>query len=416
MKSRPPLEVGDIFREFGEQYGWQRRKSLSTAERRVLIDIKRCRTALLGGHLSECDDECGYTEISYNSCRNRHCPKCQASARAKWFEAREKELLPVPYFHVIFTLPEEIRPIAFQNKRAVYGILFRAAAETLRQVARNPKHLGADIGFFGILHTWGQSLVHHPHVHFVIPGGGLSPDHSEWISAPKRFFLPFNVLRIVFRGKFLDYLEQAFNAGKLSFAGSLANLAEPKEFKSILQKAAEHRWAIQAKPPFAGPKAVLKYLARYTHRVAISNSRLISLAERKVTFRWKDYADHDRHKTMTLDVFEFIRRFLLHVLPKGFMRIRYYGFLASRNKKQSLQLCRQILGEENSSPLGLAQTEQSPDDQLLDKENSSPVGLAQIEQSRQNFKLCPACKKGRLVPVVALDPIPDGRLYLLDTT
>ena len=311
--------------------------------------------------------------------------------RARWFEARQKELLPVHYFHIVFTLPEELRHLALKNKKTVYGILFRAAAETLRQVAR--QNLGADIGFFGILHTWGQNLLHHPHIHFVVPGGGLSSDRSRWISVSERFFLPLEVLKIVFRGKFLDSLERAFNDGALFLSGSLAGLADPAQFKSLLQQATKYRWVVHVKPPFAGPEAVLKYLARYTHRVAISNARLISLRGRKLSFRWKDYRDGGRQKIMTLDVFEFIRRFLLHVLPKGFTRIRYYGFLAPRKRKESIELCRQLLNKEkgaDSVQESLPQREEDPDSDKDDRDG----------------ELCRICKKGRLIRVETLDRLP----------
>jgi len=369
-------------------------RSMSSAQKKVFRAIHVCRTAALGGHLDECD-RCGHRQPSYNSCRDRHCPKCQAAARAEWFEKRQSDLLAVDYYHVVFTLPEEIRPIALQNRKVVYGILFRAASETLRHIAKDPKHLGAEIGFLGVLHTWSSNLLHHPHLHFVCTGGGLSPDKSKWISCPKNFFLPVEVLSLVFRGKFLNFLEKAYEEGKLSFYGSLNDLSKTGEFKSLLVKACKCRWVVYSKPPFAeaqGAELVLKYLARYTHRVAISNTRLIAMKDGKVTFRWKDYADGSRQKTMTLDAIEFIRRFLLHVLPSGFMRIRYYGLLSSRNRQDKLKLCRELIGEDLET---FQTTPTGPDtesDETLDRDNE--------------FDRCPVCKTGRMVRVEKLDPIP----------
>ena len=392
--SRPAIELADIFRQYAEKY-IETHGHTSTEQKRVLKAIQQCRTAALGGHVQLCD-RCGYEEICYNSCRNRHCPKCQAMARADWLKDRQGELLPAEYFHVIFTIPEEFRLLALQNKRTVYGILFRAAAETLRKVARDPKHLGAEIGFFGILHTWGQNLQHHPHVHFVIPGGGLAFDKSKWISTPKRFFLPIAVLKIVFRAKFLNYLERAFNQGKLSFKGKLESLARAKAFKALLIKASKHQWAVQARPPFANPTVVLKYLARYTHRVAISNQRIVSINDGNVTFRWKDYADHDRKKIMTLSVFEFIRRFLLHVLPLRFHRIRYYGFLAPGKRTENLQLCRKLLSQ--SKPI-------SPHEDLQAEASSEGEHDGEAHSEREHQSRCPRCKKGTMI--IFLDLLPE---------
>jgi hypothetical protein len=390
----PPLEVADIFRTYAEEYV-NNHGPTSSHQRRVLKAIQLCRTAALGGHVEECDS-CGHQEISYNSCRNMHCPKCQAAARARWLEARQRELLPVEYFHLVFTIPEEFRLIALQNKKTVYGILFRAAAETLSQVARDPKHLGAEIGFFGILHTWGQNLCHHPHVHFVVPGGGLSADKTRWISASKGFFLPLKVLKIVFRGKFIHFLKRAYAKDELVFHGAVAKLADPKAFETHIDNASKHEWVIHAKPPFGGPKQVLKYLARYTHRVAIANQRLVSMENGNVTFRWKDYADHNRKKLMNLGVFEFIRRFLLHVVPLRFNRIRYYGFLSPRNRKDSLELCRKLV------------TEPEPAESLV-YDNPQPHDPPDPEDQR---KRCPACKKGMMVITEELKPIPYWRIAL----
>ena len=295
------------------------------------------------GHLEQCDS-CGHQRPAYNSCRNRHCPKCQSLARAQWLEDRQAELLPVEYFHVVFTVPEEIAALAYQNKEVVYGILFRATAETLRTIAADPKHLGAEIGFLAILHSWGQNLLFHPHLHCVVPGGGLSADRQRWIACRPRFFLPVRVLSARFRRLFLEYLQAAFDAGQLRFFSSLEHLRDPQAFLQYLAPLRKKKWVVYAKPPFGGPEQVLNYLGRYTHRVAISNNRLLSIDQGKVTFRWKDYRHHDQQKTMTLDAHEFIRRFLLHVLPDGFQRIRHYGFLGHRYRQAKLALCRQLLG------------------------------------------------------------------------
>src|SRR3954470_15874591 len=308
----PRLEVGDILRRHGDTFLDRYGETVRPEERRALSDIAACRTAALGGHVEECD-RCGHQRIAYNSCRNRHCPKCQATAAARWVEAREAELLPVEYAHVVFTLPAVLGPIALQNPREVYNILFRAAAETLQQIAADPKHLGAEIGFLAVLHTWGQNLEHHPHVHCVVPGGGLSPDGSQWIACEPGFFLPVRVLSRVFRGKFLALLRNAFDQGKLSFHGKLRVLADADEFQRLLTASAQTEWVVHAKPPMGGPAQVLKYLARYTHRVALSNARLADVSDRTVTFRYKDYADAQRSKTMTLSGEEFLRRFVQHV-------------------------------------------------------------------------------------------------------
>jgi len=311
--------------------------------------IEQCRTAALGGHVEQCD-ACGHQRIWYNSCRNRHCPKCQSLARAEWLEDRRSELLTTPYFHVVFTLPEETAEIACQNKAVVYAILFRAAAETLRTIGADPKHLGAELGFFAVLHTWGQVLLHHPHLHCVVAGGGLSADGSRWIACRRNFFLPVRVLARLFRRLFLEYLEKAFDADKLSFFGALAPLRDRRAFQHHLAPARQAEWWVYAKPPFAGPEQVLAYVARYTHRVAISNDRLISIDDSKVRFRWKDYRNGNRLKTMALSADEFIRRFLLHVLPEGFQRIRYYGFLANRCRQEKLARCRYLLAMPQPEP------------------------------------------------------------------
>lgn len=340
---RPKLEVADIFRRYGEAYREKHGASMSTGQRRVMTAIEVCRTAALGGHLEQCD-ECGHQRICYCSCRNRHCPKCQSLARAEWIEKRQAELLDCEYFHVVFTVPEQIATIAYQNKKLVYGILLRATAETLRTIATDPKHLGAVIGFFAVLHTWGQNLLHHPHLHCVVPGGGISADGSRWISCRPGFFLPVCVLSRLFRRLFLEDLDKAFHSGKLRFSHSLEALQNPQKFARYLAPVRKAEWVVYAKPPFAGPQQVLDYVGRYTHRVAISNHRLSDIEDGQVQFQWKDYRDNNQPKTMTLDADEFIRRFLLHTLPEGFQRIRYYGLLGNRYRKQNLARCRQLLG------------------------------------------------------------------------
>jgi len=342
--SRPPLEVADLIRTAGATFIERNRKWISWKHVKVLLAIARCRTAALGGHLDECT-RCGHrATISYNSCRNRHCPKCQTAAREQWIAARQRELLPTRYVHVVFTLPHRLAPLALQNKKVLYDLLFRASAETLLEVAHDPRHLGAEIGFFTVLHTWSQKLRLHPHVHCVIPAGGLSLDHTHWVKSRDRFFLSIKVLRRVFRGKFVAALQQAFREGQLVFHGDLTLLAQPKIFAAWLRPLFRKDWVVYSKPPFGGPQYVLQYLGRYTHRVAISNHRLVSLIEEQVTFRWRDSAHHNEQKLLTLSLDEFLRRFLLHLLPKGFMRIRNFGFLANRRRATTLPLCFQLLG------------------------------------------------------------------------
>jgi Putative transposase/Transposase zinc-binding domain len=339
---RPALEVADIVRAHGEAFRRAHARTLSAMQKRVLNALERCRTAALGGHLEQCD-RCGHQRIAYNSCGNRHCPKCQSLARAKWLEQRRGELLPVQYFHVVFTLPQELAALALQNKHLLYGILFQATAESLQSIASDPKRLGAAIGFFAVLHTWGQTLTHHPHIHCVIPGGGLAPDRRSWVRGPRRFFLPVRVLSRRFRTLYLRHLERAYRRGKLQFFGELRPLREPGNFARYLRDLHKTEWVVYAKPPFGGPDRVLDYLGRYTHRVAISNNRLTALQDGRVTFAYKDYKDRNQTKTMTLPALEFLRRFLLHVLPEGFPRIRYYGFLANRGRAEALALCRELL-------------------------------------------------------------------------
>jgi rubredoxin len=361
--ARPPLEVADLVRAAGDAFLERNRHWLRGKHVQVLLAIRRCRTAALGGHLDECT-RCGHrAPISYNSCRDRHCPKCQTAARDRWIAARRRELLPTGYLHVVFTLPHRLAPLVLQNKKVLYGLLLRTSAETLLEVARDPRHLGAEIGFFSVLHTWSQKLNIHPHVHCVVPAGGLSPDHTRWVRSRDNYFLPKEVLREIFRGKFVDALQQAFQNGQLRFQGDLKLLSQPKIFAAWLRPLFRQDWVVYLKRPFGGPAYVLHYLGRYTHRVAISNHRLVSLTEGQVTFRWRDSADHNKQKLLTLSLDEFLRRFLLHVLPQGFVRIRNFGFLANRKRATLLSLCFQLLGSTQPPPAEphASSTEDCPD-------------------------------------------------------
>jgi hypothetical protein len=361
---RPALEMAEVVLRHGHRLG-----GLSGEQQRILRAIASCRTAALGGHVESCD-HCRHRRIAYNSCRNRHCPRCQGSACARWMADRAQELLDVEYFHVVFTLPDAFNALALSNKRVVYNVLFDAAARTLRQVAANPKHLGAGIGFLAILHTWGQNLSLHPHLHCVVPGGGLSPD-GKWIACRPGFFLPVRVLSRVFRGKFIDLLKRARTAGKLH------GVENDGAFARLIDASVKHDWVVYAKPPFGGPEQVLKYLARYTHRIAISNRRLVSIDDGSVTFRWKDYAHHNRPRTTTLDGAEFLRRFLLHAVPRGFMRIRHFGLLANRVRAQNLAICRQRIAAPPRPILPDAVPRHPP---------------------------CPICRRGRLIAGPNLSP------------
>ena len=341
--SQPTVELADIVRALGNDFIVRNRSWLTWPQVRVLLAIQRCRTAALGGHLDGCS-RCGHQAISYNSCRNRHCPRCQTSARNRWLAERSKELLPVPYSHVVFTIPRQLSALAYQNKRVLYGLLLRASAATLLQIAADPLHLGADIGFLSVLHTWGQNLQHHPHVHCVVPAGGLAFDRSSWVRPRGRFFLPVKVLGKVFRGKFVAGLRRSFGSGKLSFHAELKALAHPRLFRAFVRSLHRTDWVVYAKKPFRGPEHVLQYLARYTHRVAISNHRLVSFDGHQVTFRWKDYAHGNKQKTMTLRADDFLRRFLLHVLPRSFVRMRFFGFLSACKRSALLPVCRARVG------------------------------------------------------------------------
>jgi Putative transposase/Transposase zinc-binding domain len=385
---RPALEVADIFRQHGS--GFRLTHPLSPEQRRVMRAIEVCRTSVLGGHVDQCD-ACSYQRVSYNSCRNRHCPKCQSLAKARWLEARLADLLPVEYFHVVFTLPEQLASLALQNKRVVYNILFATAAETLRTIAADPKHLGAEVGFLAVLHTWGQTLRHHPHLHCVVPGGGLSPDGRRWVSYRQGFFLPVNVLARLFRRLFLQALARAHEHHKLTFHGTSAYLTKPLAFHRLLASLRAREWRVYAKPPFGGPEQVLAYLGRYTHRVAISNHRLLKLENGQVTFRWKDYARGSQPSLMTLSTDEFIRRFLLHVLPRGFQRLRQFGLLGNRRRRHKLALCRTLLG--TASP--------TITNQPLPRDYQSLYQTV----TGQSLKQCPACRAGTMKLTQHLAPL-----------
>ena len=383
---RERLEVADIFRAQGPAWRQAQAGHLSLGQLKAMSAIERCRTAALGGHVARCQD-CAHTRIAYNSCRNRHCPKCQGAAAAAWLAARQAELLPVAYCHVVFTLPKAVADIAYHNKAAIYGILIKAAAQTLITIAADPRHLGARIGLTAVLHTWGSAMTHHPHVHCIVPGGGLAPDGSHWVSCRPGFFLPVRVLSRLFRRLFLEKLAAAHAAGHLKFFGEHAKLVHHDAFAAYLSPLRKREWVVYAKRPFAGPEAVLAYLSRYTHRVAISNSRLISHDDKGVTFRWKDYRakGRDRQKVMTLDTDEFIRRFLLHVLPRGFHRIRHYGLFANGARAENLARVRELLG---------VQTQQ----------DETEPGTDEDDQQRQSLtQPCPSCG-GRMIVIETFEP------------
>lgn len=374
--TRPPFEVADIIREHGDRFIETHGAWLTAHHHRVRRALARCRTAALGGHLDRCA-HCAYRAISYNSCRNRHCPKCLTHARDQWLAKRQQELLPVGYYHVVFTLPHELAWLALQNKKVVYDLLFRASAATLLEVAADAKHLGAAIGFLSVLHTWGQNLLHHPHVHCVIPVGGLSPDGAHWVHPRYPFFLPVKVLSRVFRGKFVAGLKRAFRLGLLAFPGDLQHLADEGAFRAFLRPLFRQNWVVYAKPPFGGPKHVLHYLARYTHRVAISNHRILNVSDDAVTFQWKDYRHGRQSRTMTIGAVEFLRRFFLHVLPKGFVRIRFFGFLSHRRRAHDLPVCRRAL------------------------ESYQAVGTTNVEKTSSASWPCPRCR-GMMVVIERL--------------
>jgi hypothetical protein len=389
---KPSLEVADIFRIHGETYRQQYGSSISPDQYRVMRAIELCRTAALGGHVQQCN-KCSYQVISYNSCRNRHCPKCQSLDKAQWLQARQAEILPVNYFHVVFTLPDILAPLALQNKRVVYNLLFQAASQTLLTIAADTKHLGAKIGFIAVLHTWGQNLLHHPHLHCLVPGGGLSTERHEWVAGRPKFFLPVRVLSRLFRRLFLTLLKQAFDQGELSFHGNIEQLSDPKNFHQFLQPCRKKEWVVYVKPPFGKPEQVLDYLARYAYRVAITNNRLLALKDGKVSFQYKDYQQNNTKKIMILEAHEFIRRFLLHVLPNGFRRIRYYGFLANRFRSDNIHLCQQLLGIPQDSTITII------------PQGNDPISFFEHLTGKDLLK-CPVCQQGRLVRFQFLPPLP----------
>ncbi len=386
MRTIPGLEMADIFRQHGSVY--RESHKLPRNHLRVMHAIELCRTTALGGHKDKCD-QCGHLEISYNSCRNRHCPKCQTMAKEKWIEARGEDLLPIEYFHVVFTIPSELNYIVSMNRKVMYDLLFRSVSETLMKLAFDPKHLGAKIGVISILHTWGQNLMDHPHIHCIVTGGGLSPDGSRWVSCRKGFFLPVRVMSALFRGKFLDHLKHGFKNGALVFPGSISHLKEPDNFETFRKRFYEKKWVVYCKPPFGGPEGVLQYLGRYTHRVAISNNRILANRDGNVSFLWRDYADDNRKKTMTLKADEFIRRFLFHVLPERYVRIRHVGLLANRNRKNNITECQKMLGGENVKKEKKQETWQ---EQLL-----RICGI--------DVTVCPICKKGKMCRIERLLPV-----------
>src|SRR5713226_7699531 len=399
--ARPTLEVADIFRGHGPAWRKANAGHISLGQLKVMSAIESCRTAALGGHVARCE-ECAHSQISYNSCRNRHCPKCQGAAAKEWLAAREAELLPVPYYHVVFTLPGPIAEIAYQNKAVIYDLLFKVSAETMLTIAADPKHLGARIGITSVLHTWGSAMTHHPHVHMIVPGGGISPDGERWVSCRAGFFLPVRVLSRLFRRLFLEYLIKAFEAGKVEFFSSLESLRDRSKFLDYLAPSREAEWVVYAKRPFAGPEQVLDYVGRYTHRVAISNHRLLDIAEGKVTFRYKDYRHEAQQKTMILEAEEFIRRFLLHVLPDGFQRIRYYGFLGNRYREQKLAHCRELLGMP------------TPESPAL--ETAKGYRERYEELTGSSLWQCPVCRQGRMLVTQVLPRRPPRQVSIKDTS
>jgi len=387
MRPSGGLEVADIFRQHGPAYRESHR--LSRNDLRVMRAIEVCRTEVLGGHKDQCDN-CGHLEISYNSCRNRHCPKCQTLRKEKWIEARSEDLLPIQYFHVVFTLPSELNPLVSMNRKVLYDLLFRSVSETLAELANDPKHLGAGIGNIGILHTWGQNLMDHPHIHCIVTGGGLSSDGGRWVSCRKGFFIPVRVMSALFRGKFLDLLKRCFKSDHLVFPGSISHLKQSEDFERFRSQLYRKKWVVYCKPPFDGVQGVLQYLGRYTHRIAISNNRILNIRNGDVSFLWRDYADQNRLKTMTLKADEFIRRFLLHVLPSRYVRIRHFGLLANRKRKDNIALCRKILGD------GKTAIKQNGKKETWQEQLFRICGI--------DVTLCPVCQKGRMCMMAPLLP------------
>lgn len=384
---KPSLEVADIFRAYGAVY--RQVHEVPLRHLRAMRAIEICRTAELGGHVEECDS-CGQLRISYNSCRNRHCPKCQILQKEKWIEARSEDLLPIQYFHVVFTIPSELNPLVIMNQKVMYDLMFRSVSETLAELSDNPKHLGARIGFMSVLHTWGQNLMDHPHIHCVVTGGGLSLDGNRWVSCRKRFFIPVRVMSALFRGKLLAYLKSTFEAGEFIFPGGIVHLRESHVFERFRKQLYHKKWVVYCKPPFDGAKGVLQYLGRYTHRIAISNNRILTADNDTVTFRWRDYADGNKQKTMTLKVDEFIRRYLLHVLPDRYVRIRHFGLLANRSRKDNITLCRELLG---------TYTGIEPQKEKKETWQEQLLRICGIDVTA-----CPVCQIGRMSRVDELPP------------
>ena len=388
MRTSGGFEVADIFRQHAQVY--RESHKLPRDHLRVMRAIEVCRTSSLGGHRDQCD-HCGHLLISYNSCRNRHCPKCQTLQKEKWIEARSEDLLPIQYFHVVFTIPSELNPLVSMNRKIMYDLLFRSVSETIIVLANDPKHLGAKIGIIGVLHTWGQNLMDHPHIHCIVTGGGLSADGGRWVPCRKGFFIPVRVMSTLFRGKFLGLLKKCFLLDDLAFPGSICHLKQPGDFEIFRKQLYQKRWVVYCKPPFDGPKGVLQYLGRYTHRIAISNNRVLDNRDGNVSFLWRDYADDNRKKTMTLKADEFIRRFLLHILPERFVRIRHFGLLANRNRKNAIAACREFLG--TGQPVAKESARQETwQEQLL-----RICGV--------DVTACPVCHKGRLFRVALLNPL-----------
>jgi hypothetical protein len=388
MRPSGGLEVAEIFRQHGPAYRESHRLSRNVL--RVMRAIEVCRTAVLGGHKDQCNN-CGHLEISYNSCRNRHCPKCQTLRKERWIEARREDLLPIEYFHVVFTIPSELNLLVSMNRKVLYDLLFRSVSETLTELANDPKHLGAEIGSIGILHTWGQNLMDHPHIHCIVTGGGLSFNRSCWVSCRKGFFIPVRVMSALFRGKFLDLLKKCFKSDALVFPDRIRHLKPPENFDRFRHQLYRKKWVVYCKPPFDGVKGVLQYLGRYTHRIAISNHRILNIRNGDISFLWRDYADQNRQKTMTLKADEFIRRFLLHVLPSRFVRIRHFGLLANRKRKNTIALCRKILGD------GKTVTQQNDRKETWQEQLLRICGI--------DVTLCPVCQKGRMCRITLLLPL-----------
>ena len=385
---RSSLEVADVFRSHGPAYREAYGQSMPLRHLRAMRAIELCRTAELGGHVDRCD-HCGKLKVSYNSCRNRHCPKCQSLDKERWLEARKRDLLPTRYFHVVFTLPDSLRPLALRNQEIVYNLLFKAASETLKTLTQDPKHLGAEVGFIAVLHTWSQTLMDHPHLHCIVTGGGLSPDGTHWIPCKEDFFLPVRAISRLFRGKFLAYLKEAKLKGRLKFPGKIAHMQQDGSFKELLSDLYRQNWVVYCKPPFSNAETVMDYLGRYTHRVAISNDRVVNMEADRVTFRYRDRSDNDRVKCMTLDAEEFIRRFLMHILPDRFVKIRHYGILSNRNRNAKLVVAKTLLGVND------------PDTSTDGKETWQDL-LTRI--TGRDPRICPYCGKGRMVLKEVLKP------------